>query len=146
MQAKVHHADAEMIKRDIRKLQRIVQVTALLYRQRIVEVAEARARCAELAAAASRVAQLIDDPLGDGARLQEFALLRAARLRQDLASANRELANGLETAGAALVTLKGAERVLRAMQSNADREAAERALNEILERPLRRSGSLDPLR
>ena len=146
MQAKVHHADAEMIKRDIRKLQRIVQVTALLYRQRIVEVAEARARCAELAAAASRVAQLIDAPLSDGARLQEFALARAARLRQDLASANRELANGLETAGAALVTVKGAERVLRAMQSNADREAAERALNEILEGPLRRSVSLDPLR
>ena len=135
-----------MTKRDIRKLQRIVQVTNLLYRQRVVDVAEASGRRAELAAAASRVETFIEAPIGNGSKLQEFALLRAARLRQDLRSANRELEQGFEETGTALVNVKGAQRVLREMQSNADREAAERALNEILEGSLRPSGPLDQLR
>ena len=135
-----------MMKHEIKKLQRIVQVTDLLYRQRVVEVAEASGRCMQLAASASRVEQFIEAPISGGSKLQEFALLRAARLRQDLASANRELEKSREEAGAALVSVKGAQRVLREMQSNADRAAAERALNEILEGSLRPSGPLDQLR
>ena len=135
-----------MAKRDLEKLQRIVQVADLLYRQRIAEVAEARGRCVELAAAASRVAQFIEAPLGEDARLQEFAVLRAARLQQELRGADRDVEKSLEDAGAALVSAKGAERLLGARQSQARREAAERALNEILEGALRPLGRPSQMR
>ena len=128
----------------IDRLQRLVRITGLIYRQQSVEVARLRAEQADLERASEGAAGMLDRSSAMPPVVVRLALLRALRTRQQVDQANARLGAQLETASAALGGLKSAESRLADEARRLDRATAERALDDLMEIAAhRRAASLE---
>jgi len=116
-----------------RRLDRAVKLSRLLYRRETAELARMSLASMEKAQSAEAAQSLLDGdpPVADF--LSELAIARAARARRELNAAEARLQAQLQLAIDVMTKLRGAETLLDTETTQAERVAAGRALDEVIE-------------
>jgi hypothetical protein len=121
------------------RLQRLVRITGLIYRQQAAEVARLRAESHGISDEVGAAVACFERGSDGNVVLAQLSLARAARLRREGGEGEQRLGAQIEVAGAAFAGSKSAEGLLAQARSSADRAQSRLDLDDVLELAVSRS-------